>query len=98
MKAMEKRKAYEQKLAAQWEEWHALAALAEARAEKSTVGARMEYYELAELLQRKQQVARVRLTELQEAGNETWLELISGAEKAWSEIGAVFQSAACRLK
>ena len=95
---MEKRKAYEQKLAAQLEEWRALVALAKAKAGKATAEAKIEYCEIAEALQHKQDEARVKLMELQSASNDAWQELKTGAEKAWNEISAAFQSAASKLK
>lgn len=95
---MEQRKAYEARLAAQLEEWRAMVALFKAKADKASAEAKLEYCELAAALQRKQDKARVLLTDLQAAGSDAWEELKTGADKAWTEIGAAFHNAASKLR
>jgi len=94
----DKRKAYEEKLDAQLEEWSAQIALLKARADKAKAEAKIEYYETIEALQRRQDEARTKLHELKTAGDEAWEDLKTGAEKAWAEIRTVFHDAASKFK
>jgi hypothetical protein len=93
-----KRKAYEEKLDAQLEEWNAQIALLKARADKAKAEAKIEYYKTIEGLQHKEDEARVKLHDLKTAGDEAWDDLKTGAEKAWAEVKAAFQSAALKFK
>lgn len=94
----DKRKAYEEKLNAQLEEWNAQTALFKARADKAKAGAKIEYYKTIEALQHKQDEAGKKLHELKIAGDEAWEDLKKGAEKAWDEVKAAFHSAASKFK
>ena len=94
----DKRKAYEEKLDAQLEEWNAQIALLKARADKAKAEAKIEYYKTIEALQHKQDEARANLHELKTAGDEAWEDLKTGAEKAWAEVKAAFHSAASKFK
>lgn len=95
---MDKRKAYEEKLDAQLEEWNAQIALLKARADKARAEAKIEYYKTIEALQGKQDEAVTKLQELKTAGDEAWEDLVTGAEKAWDEVKAAFHSAASKFK
>ena len=94
----DKRKAYEEKLDAQLEEWNAQIALLKARAEKAKAEAKVEYNKTIEALQHRQDEARTKLHELKSAGDEAWEEIKTGAEKAWDEVKAAFHSAASKFK
>jgi len=94
----DKRKAYEEKLDAQLEEWKAQIALFMARADKAKAEAKIEYYQTIEALQHREDEARVKLHELKTAGDGAWEDLQSGAEKAWAEVKAAFHSAALKFK
>jgi hypothetical protein len=94
----DKRKAHEEKLAAQLQEWNAQITLLRAKAETAKASAKVEYYTTLEVLQHKRDTARVKLQELQEAGDEAWEELKIGAEKAWAEIKTAFREAIAKLK
>ena len=93
----DKRKAYEEKLDAQLEKWKAQISLVKARADKAKVEEKIGYYKTIEALQRKHDEARAKLHELQAAGDEAWDDLKTGAEKAWAEVKAAFQSAASKF-
>jgi len=93
-----KRKAYEEKLEAQLEEWNAQIALLKARADKAKAEAKIEYYKTIEGLQHKENEARAKLHELKTAGDAACEDLKIGAEKAWDEVKAAFHSAALKLK
>jgi prefoldin subunit 5 len=94
----DKRKAYEEKLDAQLEEWSAQIALLRARADKARKEAKIEYDKTIESLQHKQDDVRTKLNELKTAGDEAWEDLKSGAEKAWNEVKAAFHEAISKFK
>ena len=94
----EKRKAYEEKLEAQLEEWNAQIALLKAKADKAKAEAKIEYYKSIEALEHKQEAAGTKLHELKTAGDEAWESLKTGAEKAWDEVKAAYHNAASKFK
>jgi len=94
----DKRKAYEEKLDAQLEEWNAQIALFKARADKAKAEAKIEYYKTIEALQHRQDEARAKLSELKTSGDEAWEDLKTGAEKVWAEVKAAFHGAASKFK
>ncbi len=95
---MDKRKAYEEKLAAQLEEWSAQLALFKAKGEKATASAKVEYYEIIEALQRKHDEAGKKLQKLNAASDEAWEELKAGAENVWTEVKTAFLNAVSKFK
>jgi len=94
----DKRKAYEEKLDAQLEEWSAQIALLKARADKGKAEARIEYYKTIEALQYRQDEASAKLHELKISGDKAWEDLKKVAEKAWDEVKTAFHSAALKFK
>ena len=94
----DKRKAFEEKFEAQLKEWSAEIALLKAKADKAKAEVKIEYYKTLETLQGKQDVARTKLKELRNAGDDAWEDVKAGAENVWTEIKAVFQNAASRFK
>ncbi len=94
----DKRKAYEERLEAQLQEWNAQIALLKAKAEKTKADAKIEYYSRLEVLQHNRDTAKVKLRELKAAGDEVWEELKIGAEKAWAEVKTAFHEASSKLK
>ena len=94
----DKRKAYEEKLDAQLEEWNAQISLLKARADKAKAEAKIEYYKTIEALQHRQDEAETKLQELKTAGDEAWEDLKTGAEKAWNEVKTAFHDAAAKFK
>jgi hypothetical protein len=94
----DRRKAFEEKLDAQLEEWDAQITLLKAKAEKGKTEAKLEYYKAIEALQRRQNEARTKLHELKTAGDEAWEDLKTGAEKAWAEVMTAFHNAASKFK
>ena len=95
---MDKRKAYQEKLDAQLEEWNAQISLLRAKADKAGAEAKVEYYKLIESLQNKQNGVRTKLQELKAASDEAWGDLKAGAEKAWAEVKTAFDSAESKFK
>lgn len=94
----DKRRAYEEKLAAQLQEWSAQITLLRAKADTAKANAKIEYYTTLEVLQHKRDAAQVKLQELKEVGDEAWEELKIGVEKAWAEIKTAFHEAIAKLK
>lgn len=94
----DKRKAYEEKLDAQFEEWNAKIALLKAKADQAKSDAHIEYYKNIEALEHKQEEAGTRLQELKTAGDEAWESLKTGAEKAWDEVVTTYHNVASKFK
>lgn len=94
----DKRKAYEEKFDARMEEGSARIALLKAKAHKATAEAKVEYYKTIDALQHGQDKARVKLRELQSAGDDAWEDLKTGAENAWDEVKTALHSAAAKFK
>ena len=94
----DKRKAYEEKLDAQLEEWSAQIALLKAKASKARAEAKIEYNKTIEALQRRQDEARAKLHELKASGDEAWEDIKIGLEKAWAEVKAAFHDATSKFK
>ena len=94
----DKRKAYEEKLDAQLEEWNAQIALLKAKAAKARAEAKIDYNKTIDALQRRQDEARAKLHELKASGDEAWEDMKSGAEKAWAEVRAAFHDAISKFK
>lgn len=84
----DKRKAYEEKLDAQLDEWKEQIDLHEAK---------LEYYKTIDALQHKQDDVRTKLHELKTAGDEAWEDLKIGAGKAWAEVEATSKFKEARL-
>ena len=90
----DKRKVYEAKFDAQLKEWNAEITLLNAKADKASAEAKIEYYKMIETLQGKQDTARMKLQELRTAGDDAWEDIRTGAENVWSEVTTAFQSVA----
>ena len=95
---MDKRKAYEEKLDAQLDEWKAQIALLKAKADKAKAEVKSDYNNTIDNLQHKQDEARTKLQELKSAGDEAWEDIKTGAEKAWSEVKTAYHEAISRFK
>ncbi|MDY0222846.1 MAG: coiled coil domain-containing protein [Desulfobacterium sp.] len=93
-----KRKAYEEKFDAQFEEWNAQIALLKAKADKAKANAKIGYYKKIEELERKQEVAGTKLRELKNVGDEAWEEFKLGTEKAWDEVKIAYHKIASKFK
>jgi hypothetical protein len=93
-----KRKAYEEKLDAQLDEWNAQIALLKAKADKVKAEAKIEYFKTIEALQHKQAEAGTKLRELKTAGDEAWEDLKTGVEKVWADVKTAFHEATSKLK
>lgn len=95
---MNKRKAYQEKLDAQLEEWNTQISLLRAKADKAKAEAKLEYYKMVEALQPKQDNAKTKLKELKAASDDAWEDLRAGVEKAWAEVKSALDAAASKFK
>lgn len=95
---MNKKKAYEEKLQAQLDEWNATIDTLKAKAEKEKAEAKISYLETIEELQHKRMTARKKLQELQLAGDDALEELKDGIQQAWSELGEAVKAAISKFK
>ena len=94
----DKRKAYEEKLDAQFREWNAQIAQLKAKADKAKADVKIGYYKKIEALEHKKEDAGTRLRELKNAGDEAWEELKTGTEKAWDEVKTAYHKTASKFK
>lgn len=92
------RKAYEEKVDAQLEEWSAQIALLKAKADKAKAEAKIEYFNTIEALQRKHDEASTKLHQLKTAGDDAWDDIKTGAEKAWDDVKTAFHEAVSKFK
>lgn len=94
----DKRKAYEEKLDAQFEEWKSQIAFLKAKADKAKADVKIGYYKRIEALESKQEVAGTKLRELKNAGDETWEAFKIGTEKAWNEVKTAYHKTVSKFK
>ncbi len=94
----DKRKAYEEKLDAQLKEWNAEIALLKAKAENAKADLKVEYATKIDNMQNKRDIAKAKLHELKNAGDDAWEDLKTGAEKAWADVKIAFHDAAAKFK
>jgi phenylpyruvate tautomerase PptA (4-oxalocrotonate tautomerase family) len=92
------REAYQQRLAAQYEEWKPEIDRLKAKAEKAAADAKVEYNKLIEDLQARQKTARAKMEELRQASGGAWEELKTGIEGAWNEMEKAVKAAVSRFK
>lgn len=95
---MSTKKAYEEKLQAQLDEWNAEIEKLKAKADKAEADARIEYYEQIEKLREQQREAQSRLDEFRRAGEDAWEDLKAGIENARDSLGKAVKTAAARFE
>lgn len=93
-----KKKAYQEKLKSQLDEWDAKIDLLKAKASKAEAEAKIEYNETIEDLKKKRAEANDRLQKLRDAGDDAWEDMKEGIEAAWSSLGAAIKSATSHFK
>ncbi len=94
----EKRKAYQERLEAQLEEWNGQIISFVAKAEKAGDEGKFEHDKIIEVLQQKHNEVKMRLHELKSSSDEAWGDLRAGVEKAWAELKIAFDKAASKFK
>ena len=95
---MSLKQAYEQKLRAQLDAWKTDIDQLKAKADKAEADVQLEYYKKIEELRMKQESAREKLQELENAGEDAWEDLKAGIESAWDDLRDSIKSATSRFK
>ena len=95
---MSMKKAYEQKLQAQLDEWRAEIDRLKAKADSAKADAQIEYYKDIEELRSMQEAAANKLAQLKNVSDEAWDDLKAGIDSAWDALGNALKSAASRFK
>ena len=95
---MSMKKAYEQKLQAQLDEWSAEIDKLKAKANSAEADTQLKYYKKIEELQSMQEAATNKLTELKDAGDDSWEDLKAGTDSAWGSMAKAMTSATSRFK
>lgn len=93
-----RKKTYVEKAEAQLKEWGAEIDLLVAKAEKAKTEAKLKYLEQVQELKNRQEVARRKLNELRESGDEAWGDVKKGVEEALGDMKAALKQAASRFK
>lgn len=83
---MTNREAYKQKVRAQLDEWKADADKLRAKMKQKQADNKIDTQKYLDELKVKQQQARAKLEQLEEAGEDAWEDIKSGLEKATSEL------------
>ena len=94
---MATKEAYEKKLQAQLGEWEAKLDVLGAKARSATADARVSYENELESLKSKRLVARQKLDELDQRGEDAWEDRKDGVEDAWDEMGKAIDKLASRF-
>ena len=79
-------------------EWTAKMDVLKAKAEKAKGEAKIKYYEETEDLRTKQKLAKQKLQDLRESGDDAWEELKAGGDKALDDLRDALNRAASRFK
>ena len=92
------KRAFQQRLETQIEEWDARIDALKTRALKAKAGIRADYEKQLDALSGKRQAADEKLRELRRRTEDAWVDLKEGMEKAWGEMREAIDRAASRLK
>lgn len=95
---MSKKTEYEKKLQAQLDEFSAEIDRLKERADKAEAGAEPWHHKQIEVLQEKHKLARKKLGELKEAGDDAWEDMKIGITLAWDSVGVALKSAQKRFE
>jgi len=94
---MSMKKAYEQKLQAQLDEWSAEIEKLKAKVDNAEADTQLNYYKQIEEIRSMQESAANKLVELKDAGDDAWEDLKAGIDSAWDSLGNAVKSAASRF-
>jgi len=90
---MTSRHEYIDKLKDKLDEWDADIDELEARAQKAKAGLQFELQDQITSLKLKRDIARLKLSEIRDAGEEAWEDIKAGAEEAWSDVKDAMEKA-----
>jgi DNA-binding transcriptional regulator GbsR (MarR family) len=94
---LENRKIYESNLEAQLAQWKAEIDVLKAKVKRAEVGAKVQYDQSIDTMQRKHDEAAKRLRNLKAASDDAWEGMKTSTEKVWTEFKALFQGSAKTL-
>lgn len=86
----DKKKLYEQKIAAQLAEWRADIDKLQAKAKGASADARLKYAKQIDKLEVKYSEGRSKLKEIAESTEEAWESLKDGADSLWDTMKSTF--------
>lgn len=95
---MSMKEAYEKKLRAELDEWHAEIDGLKARADQAEADTQLKYYKHIEELRELQEAARKRLSELEASGDDAFDDLKAGLDSARHSLASAVRSAASRFR
>ena len=95
---MSERDAYVAKLKAQLDEWNADVKKWEAKAREAQADVRVEYEKQLEIFRRQRDQAMQQMQKVQSAAGEAWLELVRGADDAWTKAREAFAKASSHFQ
>ena len=90
---MSSREAYEKKLQAQLDEWHAEIDKLRAKAKKASAQAQIDAERHVATLESKRNEAMRQMETFRQAGEGAWTELRAGLEMAWQDLAEAVKSA-----
>lgn len=89
---------YVRKMHSKLDQWSNEIDTLAAKVNQAEADARAGYHQQIEALRSKQDEARMRMSELQQAGEGAWEDMKAGVEMAWEAIGEALDSAKSRFK
>lgn len=90
---MTKRDEYVDKLKAQLDQWNSQVAQWEAKAHEVQAQSRTEYEKQLEVFRRQRDEAMEKMRHVQAATGDAWMDLVQGADDAWSKMRESFEKA-----
>lgn len=89
---------YVRKMHSKLDLWSAEIDKLAAQMDKAEASAHVEYYKQIETLRLKQNEAKHKLEQLQNAGESAWEDMKAGVEMAWDAMSEAIDSASSRFK
>jgi multidrug resistance efflux pump len=90
---MTKRDEYVDKLKAQLDQWNAQVTQWEAKTNEAQANVRAGYEKQLEAFRHQRDQAMEQMRRLQSATGDAWLDLVQGADDAWSKVREAFEKA-----
>jgi predicted nucleic acid-binding Zn-ribbon protein len=90
---MSKQDEYVDKLKAQLDQWNAQVTQWEAKAGEAQAHVRAGYEKQLEAFRRQRDEATEQMRRVQSASGDAWLDLVKGADDAWSKMRESFEKA-----
>ena len=95
---MNEKELYQQKKQAQLDEWKAEVDKLKAKASGASADAQLELHKQIESLEGKIEMAKAKLAEIAEAGEDAWDSIKDGVESAWDLMKSSFSEALDKFK